>query len=424
MMKKRLIFFSLFLLLIVGFLSITSQPIHAQYTTLPTCTLKIKDKTYCVNNLKIKCECTFSRAADDYVCRWTTTSTACNITPTVEVPTTEPPPTNTPTLVPPTPTVTVTPRVYTMKSKILCPTGTVLTRNIRPFYSMWIQGQTAMPWDFFWSYGDYSTSLERETVISSHIANDSVYYGLESDLKVEKKSVVWSPTPTYYLEPVELIPTGVPWASGIMDEPNTIYAGTWFNPYTNMTSWRRDNVVTGTYHVDFVIPTPYDTQWCTTPTPGTDNTTVTPPPGCTLKSKGDANCDNQINMADYDIWACQMLGSATCNQPDEAANFDGINKVNLNDFEIWRRNFYQSLTTPIISEEPTVTIDNLTPTIEPEPTVEPIVNNKCYFCGQDCILAKVKMNCPDVMPPEGATCSFDEETQTCQTDYNANAVTE
>lgn len=239
---------------------------------------------------------------------------------------------------------TVTPRVYTIKSKILCPTGTVLTRNVRPFYSFGIQDQDLSLHDPLWSYGNYSTDIERTTVISSNIADDTVYYGLESDLKIDKKNSVSNLTPAYFLEPVELIPTGLLWATN-MDGLNTIYAGTWFNPLTNMTSWRRNNVVTGTYYVDFVVPTPYDTEWCVTPTsiPDTDSVTITtdPLPNCSLKTEGDANCDDKIDLQDLEIWQCQVLSKSDCSALEKAADFDLLNNVNINDFEIWRKNYYK-----------------------------------------------------------------------------------
>ncbi len=263
--------------------------------------------------------------------------------------TSDPKPPATTSTAPPTPTVTVTPRVYTMKSKILCPAGTTLRKNIRSFYTFFSQGQPDDPQEFLWHYGNYSTNPERETIISSHLANDQVYYGLESDLYVYKPGWRGYPTPAEN-EAVELIPTGIPWSSS-PSQPNTIYAGVWFNPDTNMTSWNRDNVVSGTYYVDFVVPAAYEAQWCvaatpsittdTTPDPvATSSTNITPEANCELKTHGDANCDNKIETADYQIWACQVAGESDCNQPEQAADFDLNNQVDLNDFEIWRQNYY------------------------------------------------------------------------------------
>lgn len=55
------------------------------------------------------------------------------------------------------------------------------------------------------------------------------------------------------------------------------------------------------------------------------------------KSSGDANCDGKVDEADYIIWKGEYLGQVTTSM----ANFNGDDKVNLFDFEIWRSHTYQ-----------------------------------------------------------------------------------
>ncbi|OGK66765.1 hypothetical protein A2403_02140 [Candidatus Roizmanbacteria bacterium RIFOXYC1_FULL_41_16] len=85
------------------------------------------------------------------------------------------------------------------------------------------------------------------------------------------------------------------------------------------------------------IPPPAATATPVPPTP-TSAPVITAPPNCSLKGLGDATCDSIINDLDYTIWACQAAGNSSCGAPDRAADFDLKNGVNINDFEIWRRN--------------------------------------------------------------------------------------
>ncbi len=148
---------------------------------------------------------------------------------------------------------------YTLNATIQCPANTVLDRNIRPFWAAWTEHQNH-PYDFSWSYQSYSKSTKHTVTIKNRTANDSLYFGLESDLSVQKKLYNGSMT----TEPLELIPAyDIPWGSNM--DAAKIYRGTWFNPYTNMTAWHREKLPTGSYNLTFLIPTPYDKQWCITP---------------------------------------------------------------------------------------------------------------------------------------------------------------
>ncbi len=78
------------------------------------------------------------------------------------------------------------------------------------------------------------------------------------------------------------------------------------------------------------------------PTP-TPTRTPTPTPSCPKKPQGDADCNGSINETDYTIWKCEFLGNGTCSSPQSTrkADFNLDNKVNLVDFEIWRRSVYR-----------------------------------------------------------------------------------
>lgn len=63
---------------------------------------------------------------------------------------------------------------------------------------------------------------------------------------------------------------------------------------------------------------------------------------CSLKSNGDANCDGQITLADFEVWRKEYTGVLSTKAAD--TNSDGI--VNLVDFEKWRKAFTQSNPNP------------------------------------------------------------------------------
>lgn len=63
--------------------------------------------------------------------------------------------------------------------------------------------------------------------------------------------------------------------------------------------------------------------------------TVTIPPGaCPLKNRGDANCDQRIEIADFNIWRSEFLAGT-----HERADFDGNGIVGISDFNAWRDGF-------------------------------------------------------------------------------------
>ena len=56
---------------------------------------------------------------------------------------------------------------------------------------------------------------------------------------------------------------------------------------------------------------------------------------CSLKSQGDADCSGVINLADFEVWRKEIMGTLQTTQAD----FDTSGQVNIIDFEIWRRTF-------------------------------------------------------------------------------------
>jgi hypothetical protein len=75
---------------------------------------------------------------------------------------------------------------------------------------------------------------------------------------------------------------------------------------------------------------------------------------CTLKGSGDANCDGAVNLIDYELWRREFTNAVTT----QLADFNGDNKTDLVDFELWRRGF----NTPVMT---------LTPGSSPTPVPPP-----------------------------------------------------
>ncbi len=89
---------------------------------------------------------------------------------------------------------------------------------------------------------------------------------------------------------------------------------------------------------------------------------------CALHEVGDANCDDAVNMTDFEVFRKEFVGTLTT----ITADFNGDTKVNTIDFELWRRGFFSPIPTitPQLSPAPTST---LTPTIRKTPTPSPTV---------------------------------------------------
>src|SRR3989344_6282063 len=60
---------------------------------------------------------------------------------------------------------------------------------------------------------------------------------------------------------------------------------------------------------------------------------------CSLKPKGDANCDKIINQFDLSIWEIEFNSANSPRRSD--FNNDGV--INLLDFGVWRNTFYPTV---------------------------------------------------------------------------------
>jgi hypothetical protein len=136
---------------------------------------------------------------------------------------------------------------------------------------------------------------------------------------------------------------------------------------------------------------------------------ITTTPACTKKTQGDANCDGSINDGDYTVWKCEFLGGGSCSNPSstKTADFNLDTKVNLVDFEIWRKNRFASTLTatntptntpaPNVSPTPT-TSQTLTPT--PTPTI-----TNCSVCG-----LSAQKYCSRTCTMAGGSCTYIQTT--------------
>jgi len=109
------------------------------------------------------------------------------------------------------------------------------------------------------------------------------------------------------------------------------------------------------------------------PTP-TSTPAPTLTPACAKKTSGDANCDGNINNDDYNIWKCEFLNQGQCSDTsivshttNKSADFNLDTKVDLVDFEIWRKNRFVIVPTPTFTPTLTTT-PNPTRTLTPSPT--------------------------------------------------------
>lgn len=63
---------------------------------------------------------------------------------------------------------------------------------------------------------------------------------------------------------------------------------------------------------------------------------------CTTKPDGDANCDAKIDLQDFEYWRREFSGELN----SKNADFDTSGQVDLVDFETWRRSIIKSISTP------------------------------------------------------------------------------
>lgn len=257
------------------------------------------------------------------------------------------------------------PLTWTLNSRIVCPTGRSLAKNVHVFHAKWPPNPLTWAYDTG-SRTTFTAATTRAVTITSTDGSNNVYLGVEANHTITKDLWPSGTTQAY----AELKPKGNP--------PHAAMTfARYFNPYTYMVQWTR-SLPQGTYtvdfepqpeHMDIICPAPSPTPTKTpTPTPTkTPTPTLVPTAACGLKTKGDANCDNLINEADYTIWKCQFKGGTSCGQPNNAADFDLSGGITVNDFEIWRRFSSTVNVTPTNSPTPTRT-PTPTPSKTPTPT--------------------------------------------------------
>lgn len=127
--------------------------------------------------------------------------------------------------------------------------------------------------------------------------------------------------------------------------------------------------------VDVTVPGPTATPTVPTvtvvdPSPTPTRTTSVTPTGtesCLTHSKGDANCDGQVDFIDFEIWRQETMDEVTTKNAD----FNGDTVIDFIDFEIWRQGYFDESPYPTAVE---VTVPGPTCAIRPACTD---ANNQC-----------------------------------------------
>lgn len=91
------------------------------------------------------------------------------------------------------------------------------------------------------------------------------------------------------------------------------------------------------FQYDFPItPTPSPTV---TPSPSPSPSPTPTPVMCSRKPIGDANCDEKVDLVDFEIWRKEF----TSLQYTGFADFDGNGNITAVDFEIWRKTYFKQI---------------------------------------------------------------------------------
>ena len=131
-----------------------------------------------------------------------------------------------------------------------------------------------------------------------------------------------------------------------------------------------------------------------TPTPTLSPTpypNITAPASCSLRTKGDATCDNLLDDYDLNVWACQISNKPDqcIGQENRSADFNLKDGVDLNDFEIWRENAFPA---PLGTIAPTQSPAELVNLPNPAQYAGKTINEACgayqqgYACTARCTL--------------------------------------
>lgn len=140
---------------------------------------------------------------------------------------------------------------------------------------------------------------------------------------------------------------------------------------------------------------------------------------CALHAVGDANCDDAVNMTDFELFRKEFVGTLST----MTADFNSDTSVNTIDFEIWRRGFFNPTPTDIPS--PTAIVQSPTPTTVPSPsptkaptptasTISPTKTTGCSYPAQVLDLTNWKVTLPmgtsspiEIKQPQLATYTID-----------------
>lgn len=82
------------------------------------------------------------------------------------------------------------------------------------------------------------------------------------------------------------------------------------------------------------------------PTPTTEPSPTPPPDSCPLFAKGDADCNEVINVADYALWRKEFIdfiAGKSAPKTGWKSDFDRNGVINVADYAVWRKYFTESL---------------------------------------------------------------------------------
>lgn len=304
-------------------------------------------------------------------------------------------------------------RNWNITVNISCPPGKYFNKKTNLFYAVWPPENLNAPPELRWNYitgneNEFVYKLKYKLNIETRNRNGNLYLGVMIRDKIERPI-----TPRgFALANIELKPKNNPPSSNI-------HFGKFFNPQTYMIKISPE-ASSGEYFFEFEPQEEYLNLICKDTPPICKKTPQ--------KSFGDADNNCLVDEADYEIWKREFSRKEFSRNGD----FNGDNNVNLIDYEIWRKNFYTfvgdiedlPLFGPTLTPTLTPTL-NINPTITPEPTqtITPtpyptsLQGNQCMWCGRSCVPYQSGRFCPMVLPPEGASCVFNQLTGQCEIVY-------
>ncbi len=191
------------------------------------------------------------------------------------------------------PTATMTPiptavpnLTWTINSKVVCPAGRTLTKDVHVFNAKW--PPNPLVWNFdTGNSGTFTGEANRSVTISSNNVSNSVYLGMEANYKVSKNLSTGSTIVDY----IELKPKGT-------SPHSSMIFGRYFNPYTHMVRWDR-TLPQGTYTIEFEPQEAHMDIVCPTQSTPPSPTAVSPRPTVILSgipTKTLTICDKAVEI--------------------------------------------------------------------------------------------------------------------------------